>query len=221
MKYITLLLLLVFAGACTRVTHDLTQYPPLTHSAEEILIRHKTRTPQKFKVLNSIVFHYRRQKMTALGYTEINAENKAFSVAGLNPMGMKLFQLSGEKGEITTHHVIDQLAEFGDISEAVGIDVQRIYFNRVPSSLHYKVYANRIEFFDRNENSEYRYIFAGKDPVLVEKSYYEGGEKIWEIIYSNYSLIEGYLYPQTIRFNHKQYRYQLRITMRELLEGPL
>ena len=50
----------------------------------------------------------------------IDRTNDTFKVVCLNPMGVKLFDLTGDRNSVTPRDVIPALANYGDLPRAVG-----------------------------------------------------------------------------------------------------
>jgi hypothetical protein len=169
--------------------------------------------PAKFQVLNSVVFEYNWRKFLGIGSVEIDRRDNQFKLVCLNPMGVKLFELSGDRNTITTHYAIDALMKYGDLPTAVGNDIRHIYFDMVPSaSAQISREKYRISFRQPAGAGEMEYVFAGKDRELVEKSYYENDDLVWRVSYYEYREH----YPQGIVFVNYQYGYQLTVRQKEL-----
>ena len=90
--------------------------------------------PESFQLLNTIVFEYTWFTFGGIGYLEINAADRFYKVACMNHMGVKLFEVSGNRDGVLSQSAIGPLADKGDIARAVGDDIMRVYFDLVPSA---------------------------------------------------------------------------------------
>ena len=140
--------------------------------------------PKKFKVINTIVFQYKRRKFSAIGYTDIDVLQKLFTIVCLNHAGIKLFELTGNCISVKCEFALEGGPFHGDFTKAVANDIRRIYFDCIPDS-EAKIYKkkNKIIFKQPVEAGVMEYTFAGSDNLLVEKRYYEGWRKIWSVFY--------------------------------------
>ena len=173
--------------------------------------------PLKFQLINTIVFQYGRQAISAIGYTAVDTSKKVFTVAGLNPMGVKLFELSGDVNNVECRFAIEQFTLRGNFADAVADDIRRIYFDRIPGP-EAEVYKKKYKIIFRQPTSEgiMEYVFGGIDNVLIEKRYYNGDRRVWSVSYYEYCREKGKLFPAGIILTHYEYRYQLVVRLKEI-----
>ena len=173
--------------------------------------------PQKFQVINTIVFQYKRHKFSAIGYTDIDAIQKLFTIVCLNHAGIKLFELTGNNNSFECKFAFEGASSPGNFTQAIADDIRRIYFNCIPAP-ESKVYKkkNKIVFRQPAETGVMEYIFAGADNLLVEKRYYKGWRRIWSVFYYEYRRKNGKLYPAGIMLKHHKYNYQLTVRLKEI-----
>ena len=172
---------------------------------------------QKLEVINSIVFEYKWQSFSALGYTKLDLENNTFEVSCMNPVGVKLFELTGSRQEVKSNFVLNELLQRGDLPLAVGEDIRRIYFDMLPSEIANVVKEKyRIIFIQPSGAGQIRYIFAGSRHWLIEKQYYEKKRKLWSVYYYNYLMDKGKLYPSALILKHYRFGYNLIIRLKEV-----
>ena len=216
---ILVFLLLVFAAGCSTVPFQKTALVSLeTVDARNILEQFKSRMPDSFQLLNTVVFEYNGRKFSAIGSVYISKADRVFRVAGMNPMGVKLFELSGDRSGVKTHYAIADFSKRGDIATAVGNDIRLIYFDLVPgpeASIWKRKY--KLIFRQSSGPGHLEYVFGGTNGDLIEKNYYDEGGIVWRISYYEYRDQDGYRWPQGIVFIHYQYRYRLTIRQKELL----
>ena len=203
---IVVLLLNLLVAGCSSVPFQKTTLVALESAdAQNILERFKEHMPDNFQLLNTVVFEYNGRKFTAIGTVQINRSDGVFKVAGMNPMGVKLFELSGDRRSVTSHYSIADFSRYGDIATAVGNDIRRIYFDLVPgpeASIWKREY--KLIFRQPSGTGFLEYVFAGTDGDLIEKRYYEEGGIVWKASYYEYRDQDGKRWPQGIVFIHYQ-----------------
>lgn len=173
--------------------------------------------PSQFQVIDSIIFQNKWGGITAIGYTEVDTIDKEFTVVGLNPLGVKLFELIGDSDNVTRIFALKEFSRRGDIALAIANDIRRIYFDRIPPP-EARIYKEKYKIIFRQDdpNGSLEHIFAGEDNRLIEKRYFRGEKNIWNVSYYEYHWNNGKLYPGGIILNHYQYRYKLIIQLKEV-----
>jgi hypothetical protein len=212
-------LLQVLVAACVRVPFQDTKLVSLeSEDPRNMVERFKTSLPASFQLLTTVVFEYNSRKFSGIGTVEINSSDGVFKVAAMNPMGVKLFELSGDQQSVTNRYSIADFSRYGDIATAVGNDIRRIYFDLVPgpeASIWKRKY--KLIFRQSSGPGHLEYIFAGTNGDLIEKNYYDEGGIVWRASYYEYRDQDGNRWPQGIVFIHYQYGYRLTIRQKELL----
>ena len=118
---------------------------------------------------------------------------------------------------LTTHFAVAAITQYGDIATAVGNDIRRIYFDKVPSSgaiLWRKTFHFIFKQFSGSGFLEY--VFSGSDGDLTEKCYYENFQPVWCVSYYEYREQNGKRYPQGIVLVNYQYGYRLIVRQKGL-----
>ena len=184
---------------------------------QAVLESFRDSSPERFQLLNTIVFQYRFNQFMALGYIDVNTNEKSFRVTSMNPMGVKLFELSGDKESVVSHFVMPELAKRGDVAAFIGMDIKRIYFDLIPSS-EAKIEKKKFKIIFRQSSGPgiMEYVFAGVNGNLIEKKYYEDDTLIWQISYYEYQQDKGKLYPRGIVFKSFKYGYSLIVKLKEI-----
>ena len=184
----------------------------------EVVAQFREHLPESFQLLNTVVFDYTWRKFLGVGYVGIDRTNDTFKVVCLNPMGVKLFDLTGDRNSVTPQDVIPALANYGDLPRAVGDDIRRIYFDLTPSAgAAYRKGSTSIRFWQPAGPGTLEYVFAGAGRNLVEKNYYENSSIVWRIAYYEYLEQAGKLYPQGTVLTNYQYGYELTVRYKELI----
>lgn len=211
---------IVFLLGCSSIPFQKTAYVPLNEDDPLIVIeRFKDNLPSRFQLINTIVFMYNWNTFSGIGYIDVNTQEEKFTVVCINPIGIKLFEISGDKDGVDQHFVLDKFAEEGDLAGAVGGDIKRIYFDLVPS-LEAEIAKKKFQVVTRQPlgSGIVEYIFAGADGHLVEKKYYEKDILNWRVSYYEYQQRDGKIYPRGIIFKNYKYRYSLTVRLKEIVD---
>lgn len=217
-RFIVLVLILLSSAGCSTVPFQRTNYASLD-SVEPQLARKEfaVSLPDEFQIINSVVFHYKWRNYSALGFIDVNRELKTFSVSCLNPIGIKLFELTGDENSITTNYVLKELLSKGDLPQVVGEDIRRIYFDNVPSGVaRAQKEKRKIVFSEPRGQGVIRYVFAGAPTMLVEKKYYEKKRLVWSVSFYEYRQEHGKYYPSGIVLKNSRFNYSLTVHLKEV-----
>jgi hypothetical protein len=182
----------------------------------QLLERFKANLPETVSSLNSVVFEYAGISFLGLGFVEIDRSKGTFRVICLNPMGVKLFDLSGDKDVTTTNFAIEPIAKYGEIGAAVAADIRRIYFDLLPPpDTEPRKGAYRFIYGSATPKGYQEHIFAGIEGDLTEKRFYSDQFISWQVTYHDYKNIGGKRYPQGIVLTNYSDAYQLVIREKE------
>jgi hypothetical protein len=218
-RWVAGLLTAVFVAGCSSIPFQETTHVSMGSAEPGAIVEHfKGSIPESFQMLSTVVFQYNWDKLSGIGYIDINTREKVFTVVCINPMGFKLFELSGDKDGVVSHHALEELAKKGNVGAAVGEDIKRIYFDLVPSP-EAEVIKKKYQIVFRQPFGVgiIEYIFAGADGYLIEKSYYEEGTRIWQVSFYEYLQKNGKAYPGGIVLKNCKYGYSLIIKQKEIL----
>ena len=214
----TLLIGVLLVAGCAHVPFQETKRVSFASvEPKSVVEQFKANSPVNFQLLNSVVFEYSWKTFMGIGYIDINRQDSTFKVVCLNPLGVQLFELSGDRNSIVTHSAMPALMQYGDLPTAVGNDIRRIYFDLLPSEKA-RVWKGKykVNFWQPYDSGVMEYEFAGEGRQLVEKVYYENDEIIWRISYYEYVVRNGKHYPQGIIMTNYRYGYQLTVRQKEL-----
>ena len=211
------IILVLLAGGCGTVPFQETARAPLSSEKPESLVeRFQAHMPVSFQLLNSIVFEYNWRTFAGISYVDINGQDKVFKVVCLNPMGVKLFELSGDQNSVTNHYTIAAFTRFGDVAAVVGNDIRRIYFDLLPTP-EARIWKSKytIRFRQSAGSGHLEYVFAGTAGDLIEKNYYDDSGLLWRASYYEYREQDGKRFPRGVVFLNYQYGYRLTVKHRE------
>ena len=211
------LFLVCFYG-CAGIPFQKTSDVPMDSVDPRALVEDfRNNSPERFQIINTIVFEYKWNKFSGIGYIYADTGEKAFRVACMNPMGVKLFELSGDKDGTDTHFVLEQFSKQGNFAATVGEDIRRVYFDLVPSAeARIKKKKYQIIFREPVGKGVMEYVFAGAGGYLVEKNYYEENALNWGVSYYEYQQKESKAYPRGIILNNYKYGYSLTVKLKEV-----
>jgi hypothetical protein len=173
--------------------------------------------PEKFQIMDTLVFEYRGGSLSFIGYSDIDTLKKTFTVVGLNQVGIKLFEITGNNEKTDLGFAVEEFTKRGNIAEAVAGDIKKVYFERVPGD-GAKASRGKYEIvFSLNENgSVIEHVFSGADGFLVEKRCSVDDKAVWSVYYYEYRLEKGKLYPAGIILENYKYDYRLVIRLKEI-----
>ncbi len=173
--------------------------------------------PEKFRIINSMVFEYKGEAVSFIGYSDVDALEKIFTVVGLNQVGIKLFELTGNNDKTELKFAIEEFTKRGNFADAVADDIKKIYFNRLPGA-GAKASREKYEIvFARNENgATIEHVFAGAGNLLVEKRCTVDNIALWNVYYYEYRIENGKLYPAGIILENYKYDYRLILRLKEI-----
>ncbi|WDN87460.1 hypothetical protein BuS5_00428 [Desulfosarcina sp. BuS5] len=168
--------------------------------------------PQSFQLISSTVFKYKMHSFAAIGVTGIDTRKKEFTLACINPMGVKLFELAGDEQGVDCRFAMKEFTQKGDFAKMVANDIRSIYFDRIPDKNAEVVKKNKkIIFFQPVNGGTMEYLFGGTGNLLIEKRFIKKGRKIWSVFYFEYISKKGKLHPAGIILKNYIYRYKLVI----------
>lgn len=173
--------------------------------------------PERFQLLNSVVFEFAGQSFAAIGYLEIDRGDDSFRVTCLNPLGVRLFELSGRDGAIQAGSVLPPLMRYGDLPAVVGSDIARIFLDLIPAS-DAQVWRTKrtLSFWQPAGAGRMQYLFAGPRHDLLEKNYYEDARIQWGVSYYDYVDLKGKRHPRGIVLTNHERGYRLTVRQKEV-----
>jgi len=218
MRYLPGIICILLIAGCSSIPFEEVSFVSMSGLEPlEVVEKYERSLPEHFQVLNTILFKYGWNKFTALGYVDVNIRTKSFTVVSINPMGIKLFELSGNENGVDTHFMLKELGKQGDFASLIGEDMRRVYFDLIPSTkAEIKKKKDRFVFRQESANGVFVHIFAGAEGHLVEKDHYKNNTLHWRVSYYDYRREGGKIYPGGIIFNNYKYGYSLTVTLKEI-----
>ena len=214
----TLAFIMMLVAGCASSPFKETALVPLESIDPQVVVeRFRSGSPERFQLLNTIVFEYNWFTFGGIGSVEIDAASHGYKVACMNHMGVKLFEVSGNRDGVISQAAIGPLADKGDIAHAVGNDIMRIYFDLDPGpKANIWNIRNKLYFREPAGAGRMEYVFAGEHGDLIQKNYYEDDGIVWRALYYEYREQNGKRCPQGIVFINYHYGYRLTVRQKEL-----
>ena len=218
-KYFAIpVIILLHLTGCASIPFQRTERLPIGKiEPAEVKERFALMLPEKFRILNSIVFEFKGGTLSFIGYSDIDTLEKTFTVVGLNPVGIKLLELTGNNDKTELRFAVEEFTKRGNFAEAVAGDIKKIYFDRLPGA-GAKASRGKYEIvFAREENgATIEHVFAGQGNLLVEKRCIVDNIAVWSVYYYEYRIENGKLYPAGIILENHKYDYRLILRLKEI-----
>ncbi len=176
--------------------------------------------PERFTVLQSVVFEYRGRSLAAICVTTIDAAERTFAVVAVTPVGMKLFELAGRDGVVASAFVAPGLEARANPVEAIAKDIQRVYLDRIPArDAGVRRLDRKLLFSTEADGGRIEHIMGGTPPVLLQKRMTDARGLVWSVSYHAYEERNGMWHPGGIVFTHRRYRYRLILRLKDVLDA--
>ncbi len=212
------LMLVAICSGCASVPFRPLPRERLTGSTPiEARNRFESSLPASYQMVNSVVFQFHGFKFSALGYLAVDAGRRTFTLVGMNPAGMTLFQISGTNEHVVSRFTVEGFPHKEALAAAIGGAVRQMYFDLVPPAgarMHW--HDRQFIFRNRRTDGATDYFFGGSDGHLVEKRYYRGWRWGQRIGFYDYQREGGKAYPGTIVLYDRRYGYGLVVKLKEI-----
>ena len=154
--------------------------------------------------------------LAVLGVLRVNRVAGTFELVGLNHLGVKLFDLSGDRRGTTVRFAIPPLAKQQDVLVAIGEDIRRMYFDLVPGQgAEAQIERTDVKFTQKESGGRLVYLFGGQPGVLLEKRMIGFFGAVWRVRYYRYKSQETSLYPAGIVMDNNQFFYRIIVKNRD------
>lgn len=219
MKYIVIALFMLFLfTGCESIPFQKELDQPYA-SVDPAAVREKFKgsLPEHSRLLNTIVFEYNLRTFSGIGFIDADTAERTCSLACINQMGMKLFEISIDKDNINTSFALPEFTSKGNFTKAVGEDIKCISFDLVPSDGAEATKEKFAVVFRQKEGAgTAEYVFSGPGQYLTEKTYYEEGNPLWRVSFYEYQSRNSKIYPGGTILKNYKYGYRLIIRLKEI-----
>ncbi|MFA5072967.1 MAG: DUF3261 domain-containing protein [Nitrospirota bacterium] len=218
MKNILFLFHAAMIAGCVSIPFEKPVFVPLeAENPVHMVETFQASIPPQVQLLTTAVFEYNGQTFHGIGALAINHRDNSFTLACMNPMGVKLFEISGNDQQTVTHSVLAPLASYGDVASAIANDIRRMYFKTTPSHLtRLQKRKDRFIFSESSGAGDLEYIFGGQRGTVVEKQYREDRALVWRVMYFEYQEYQGKQYPKGIVYLNYEHGYRLTVRHKEM-----
>ena len=213
------LVLLATVSGCAKLPFEAEPLPALVNpDVPAIRQRFARALPDRFTSDDTIIiqapFHH---DLAVLGVLRVDRRAGTFELIALNHLGIKLFDLSGDRAKVSIGYVLPQLTGRKDVLMSFGRDIGRMYLDLVPAKGDTtEIESNRIQYYDRESEGTVVYEFAG-DPAVLREKWLEGFfGAAWRVRYYRYSAEIGGLYPRGIVMDNGDYYYRIIVKNRDV-----
>jgi hypothetical protein len=193
---VLLLLLLLTGSGCSSVPFRETRLVPTRPLTTLELIRGSwISAPVKLLVRQSVLFEFQGSRVPMAGVMRLDLPGKTARVAGLNDMGLKLFDLTVEREGFQAHFLAPELRQYPRFAEVVAESVRRIFLSPLPQGgEERRTTAETYRLTAGRGDGRVDYLFGGSGPELLEKSVSAAGER-WRVHFYEYGLRAGMVFP--------------------------
>ena len=178
----------------------------------------QSQIPATESLLTAVVFKGWGRSFASLGMLRIDREQQTFLIAGLNQMGIKIFELAGDQQKLTRSYVMPQIPQPQRLAQAMAADIRHIYLDWIPpATAEIKKTSRTVIFKDTRKKGTLHYTYGGPHQALLDKKFYDKtGRLLWKAAYYEYQPHQDKLYPGGIILKNYQYGYRLTITLKEV-----
>jgi predicted exporter len=187
---------------------------------EKQLAAFKERQSESFTALSGIVFTWGSRKISSLCLVEVGHQTRQIKLAGMNLMGVKLFEAAGDarQAKLLYSALNLKLKRSDDFADAMIRDISKIYFDNIPQE-PYSVERGEKEiiFTVSPDKSQFlKYYFGGSPLVLLKKQAFNDNILCWQVTYYRYKKVGKRLIPYEIFYRNEKYDYYLEVRQKEI-----
>jgi hypothetical protein len=213
-----MLALLPLIGGCAGEPFAAEPLPLLNHPNPAVLRDQFAATvPDRFISDDTVIIRALLQRDWAvLGVLRVDRPAGTFELAGLNHLGVKLFDLYGNSRGTTVRFALPPLTKNPDVLPAIGQDIRRMYFDLVPGPRAVvRIHPRDVTFTQKTPGGRLVWEFGGQRGVLLEKRLIGFFGTVWRVRYYQYQSQEANLYPAGIVMENNQFFYRIIVKNRD------
>jgi hypothetical protein len=215
--FFTASLSLIFVIGCAPEPFAPTPLPILNHPDPFALRNNFAATiPPHFISDDSVIIYAPFHRLAVLGVLRVDRPAGAFELAGLNQIGVQIFEIGGDRNGNIVRFAIPPLDQQREILLSIAADVRRIYFDLLPADgAMADVRPTFVRFRQPAEHGTLIYEFGGAPSFLLEKRFAGWLGTIWRVRYFDYASSNGTLYPRGVVMDNAKYHYRIVIKNRD------
>jgi hypothetical protein len=159
--------------------------------------------------------------LAVLGVLRVDRSKGTFELVALNHMGIKLFDLRGDRKDVSLVFVLPPLVGLKDILLSIAHDIQHMYIDLIPASgAEETIHSKDVKFTQETPDGTVIYKFGGDPSILLEKRLTGFFGTIWRVRYFRYTSESGGLYPRGIVMDNSRYHYRIIVKNRDVEFKP-
>jgi len=157
-----------------------------------------------------------RNDLAVLGVLRVDRVAGTFELVALNHLGVKLFDLKGDRGGTSVRFAIGPLMKQQEVLLAIGEDIRRMYFDLVPSQPAVaQIERTDVKFTQTDHGGRLVYVFGGQPGILLEKRSIGFFGVVWRVRYYRYESQGASLYPRGIVMDNSWFHYRIIVKNRD------
>jgi hypothetical protein len=210
-RRIALSMMLMVAG-CYADPFTRAPLPRLIHPDPEMIRDHFAHDlPNRFTSDDTVIIESPFVQIVVLAVLRVNRSAGTFELIGLNPLGVELFHLSGNRHKSTVDSAVPPLMRHRRVLLSIADDIRRIYFNLTPpDNAGVQIEKTSVRFHDR----KLVYEFGDVPTVLLDKHMDGPLGAIWRVRYFKYLQGAAGLYPRGIVMDNNHFHYRIVVKNR-------
>jgi hypothetical protein len=217
-RFVCLVLLATVAG-CAKLPFEAEPLPALANPDPSAMRESFARAlPNRFTSDDTIIisapFH---DNLAVLDVLRVDRVAGTFELVALNHLGIKLFDLSGDRTNVSVGYVLPPLMGEKGILISIGHDIGNMYLDQIPvEAAKTEIGSNKIVSSEKESDGTLVYEFGGGPSVLLEKHLDGWFRTKWRVRYFRYSAEFGGLYPRGIVMDNGRYHYRIIVKNRDV-----
>ena len=172
--------------------------------------------PPRFISDDTVIIHAPFHHLAVLGVLRVDRAAGTFELAGLNQLGVRIFEVGGDRSGNTVRFAIPPLDQQRQILLSIAADVRSMYFDLLPADgAKVDLRPTYIRFREPTGQGTSIYEFGGQPRVLLEKRFAGWLGTVWRVRYFEYAQRDGLLYPRGVVMDNAQYHYRIIVKNRQ------
>lgn len=173
-----------------------------------------------FDSTSAVVIKFLWKEITMMGYASVDLVNDNFRAVAMNPMGAKIFDVSGSEQGYKLNYVFDSLKKIPNIERYAGQDIEKIYLDQLVAEELEFLFTSKYDLvIAKNGKNKVKYYFSKVDSALYKKVYYKGLRKESTVLYRDYKEYKAGIFPGQVLIKNHRLRYSLEVNHKEVEMG--
>lgn len=158
-----------------------------------------------------------RDDLAILGVLRIDRQTRKYELVGLNHVGLKLFDMAGDRGNASILFALPPLMAHKDVLLSMAKDVERMYLDLVPDpGAKEGIESREVSFSEKQPEGVLVYKFGEETAALLEKKMVGCFGAVWRVRYYQYSAESGGLIARGIVMDNSRFHYRIIVKNRDV-----